>query len=78
MLCVRKSNYLLFQGGLCLFKGLRLLFLTNVSGAMFIQGATSTRVAKVVADHDEGICKWVNSEQIFFWYQLLRTTYDPQ
>jgi hypothetical protein len=54
------------------------LFLKNVSGAMFIQGATSTRVAKVVADHDEGICKWVNSEQIFFWYQLLRTTYDPQ
>ena len=33
-------------------------------------------MAKVVADHDdlqhiEGICKWVNSEQIFFWYQLM-------
>ena len=37
-------------------------------------------MAKVVADHDdlqhiEGICKWVNSEQIFFWYQLLGTKY---
>ena len=28
--------------------------------------------------HIEGIRKWVNSEQIFFWYQLLQTTYDPQ
>ena len=29
-----------FKGGLRLFKGLRLLFLTNFPGATFIQGAT--------------------------------------
>ena len=35
-LCIKESNYLLFQRGLRLFKGLCLLFLTNVPGATFI------------------------------------------
>ena len=39
-LCIKDSNYLLFERGLCLFKGLCLLFLPNVPGAMFIQGGT--------------------------------------
>ena len=39
-LCIKESNYLLFKRGLCLFKGLCLLFLPNVPGAMFIQGGT--------------------------------------
>ena len=33
-LCIKESNYLLFK------RGLRLLFLPNVPGAMFIQGGT--------------------------------------
>ena len=39
-LCIKESNYLLFKRGLRLFKGLCLLFLPNVPGAMFIQGGT--------------------------------------
>ena len=39
-LFIKESNYLLFKRGLCLFKGLCLLFLPNVPGAMFIQGGT--------------------------------------
>ena len=38
--CIKESNYLLFKRGLRLFKGLCLLFLPNVPGAMFIQGGT--------------------------------------
>ena len=38
--CMKESNYLLFKRGLRLFKGLCLLFLPNVPGAMFIQGGT--------------------------------------
>ena len=48
LVCIKKSNY--FKGGLCLFKGLCLLFLPNVPGAMFIQGGTfipDSRVTKV-------------------------------
>ena len=37
-LCIKESNCLLFKRGLRLFKGLCLLFLSNVPGAMFIQG----------------------------------------
>ena len=39
-LCIKESNYLIFKRGLRLFKGLCLLFLPNVPGAMFIQGGT--------------------------------------
>ena len=39
-LCIKESNYLLFKRGLRLFKGLGLLFLPNVPGAMFIQRGT--------------------------------------
>ena len=38
--CIKESNYLLFKRGLRLFKGLCLLFLPNVPGAMLIQGGT--------------------------------------
>ena len=37
---IKDSNYLLFKRGLRLFKGLCLLFLPNVPGAMFIAGGT--------------------------------------
>ena len=37
---IEESNYLIFKRGLSLFKGLCLLFLPNVPGAMFIQGGT--------------------------------------
>ena len=39
-ICIKESNYLIFKRGLRLFKGLCLLFLLNVAGAMFIQGGT--------------------------------------
>ena len=39
---------MLFYGGLRLFKGLRLLFLQNVPGGMFIQGAMSFLDSRVV------------------------------
>ena len=39
-LSIKDSNYLLFERGLHLFKGLCLLFLLNVPGATFIQGGT--------------------------------------
>ena len=35
-LCIKDSNYLLFEMGLRLFKGLCLFFLPNVPGAKFI------------------------------------------
>ena len=28
--------------------------------------------------HNEGLYKWVNSATIFFWYELLPTTFGPQ
>ena len=37
---MKESNYLLFKRELRLFKGLCLLFLPNVPGAMFIQEGT--------------------------------------
>ena len=36
----KELNHLLFKRGLRLFKGLCLLFLPNIPGAMFIQGGT--------------------------------------
>ena len=39
-LCIKESNYLLFERRLHLFRGLCLLILPNVPGAMFIQGGT--------------------------------------
>ena len=54
-LCVKESNYLLFKRGLRLFKGLCLLFLTNIPGAMFIQGGTfipDSRVLKKAPNKD--------------------------
>ena len=53
-LCIKESNYLLFKRGLRLFKGLCLLFLPNVPGAMFIQGGTfipDSRVHNVFVKH---------------------------
>ena len=44
-MCIKKSNY--FKGGLCLFKGLCLLFLPNVLGATFNQGGTSIPESRV-------------------------------
>ena len=39
-LCIKESNYLHSKRGLLLFKGLCLLCLPNIPGAMFIQGGT--------------------------------------
>ena len=41
-LCIKVSNYLLFK------RGLRLLFLPNVPGAMFIQGGTFIPDSRVI------------------------------
>ena len=46
-LCIKESNYLLFERGLRLFKGLCLLFSPNVPGAMFIQGGTFIPASRV-------------------------------
>ena len=46
--CVLKNQIIChFKGGLRLFKGLHLLFLPNVPGAMFIQGGTSIPESRV-------------------------------
>ena len=47
-LCIKESNYLLFKRGLRLLKGLCLLFLPNIPGAMFIQGGTFIPDSRVV------------------------------
>ena len=44
------SNYQLFKRGLRLFKGLCLLFLPNVPGAMFIQGGTFIPDSRVLLE----------------------------
>ena len=48
---MKNSNYLKVLGGLCLFKGLHLLFLPNVPGAMFIQGAAPIPNSRVWFEH---------------------------
>ena len=64
-LCIKESNYLLFKRGLRLFKGLCLLFLPNVPGAMFIQGGT------FILDSRVGKCK--NSAHLLCGYLCLLT-----
>ena len=46
---MKDSNYLLFERGLRLFKGICLLLLPNVPGAMFIQGGTFILDSRVEA-----------------------------
>ena len=67
-LCIKESNYLLFKRGLRLFKGLCLLFLPNVPGAMFIQGGTfipdSRVITSTVSPHSN---PWSTFFQSIFW-----------
>ena len=54
-LCIKESDYLLFKRGLRLFKGLCLLFLPNVPGAMFIQGGTFIPDSRVSALNEHNL-----------------------
>ena len=47
-MCKKIEFICYFKGGLCLFKGLCLLFLRNVPGATFIQGGTSIPESRVL------------------------------
>ena len=63
-LCIKDSNYLLFKRGLRLFKGLCLLFLPNVPGAMLIQGGTFIPDSRVCLWY---LCLWY----VCLWYVCL-------
>ena len=49
-LCKENQIICYCEGGLRLFKGLSLLYLPNVQGAMFIQGGTSISESRVPRD----------------------------
>ena len=52
-----------FKRGLCLFKGLCLLFLPNVPGAMFIKGGTFIPDSRVMLCFHEKIA--INKKKVF-------------
>ena len=70
-LCIKESNYLLFKRGLRLFKGLCLLFLPNVPGAMFIQGGTFIPDSRVNHRLHFLRNKWILSPFRSDWNELL-------
>ena len=68
--CMKESNYLLFKWGLRLFKGLCLLFLPKVPGAMFIQGGTfipDSRVLLAYKLKSSGLLGHKQHPNLIYW-----------
>ena len=70
LLCIKESNHLLFKRGLRLFKGLCLLFLPNVPGAMFIQGDTFIPDSRVFSKMMPNFWQFATTPNNFIWIQF--------